>query len=206
MADTATPRAPGRNQKGSGSSGRGRGNESRGRNTERDEGDDLIDKLVHINRVSKVIKGGRRFSFSALVVVGDGRGRVGYGTGKAREVPEAIRKATDQAKRDMIRVPLREGRTLHHDIHGRFGAGKIFMRAAPAGTGIIAGGPMRAVFETMGVSDVVAKSIGSSNPHNMIKATFEALKVCQSPRGVASRRGKKVGEIVARRTDQIDTA
>ena len=171
MADTATPRAPGRNQKGSGSGGRGRGGENRGRN-DRDEGDDLIDKLVHINRVSKVIKGGRRFSFSALVVVGDGRGRVGYGTGKAREVPEAIRKATDQAKRDMIRVPLREGRTLHHDILGRFGAGKVFMRAAPPGTGIIAGGPMRAVFETMGVQDVVAKSIGTSNPHNMIKATF----------------------------------
>ena len=204
MADTATPRAPGRNQKGSGSGGRGRGGENRGRN-DRDEGDDLIDKLVHINRVSKVIKGGRRFSFSALVVVGDGRGRVGYGTGKAREVPEAIRKATDQAKRDMIRVPLREGRTLHHDILGRFGAGKVFMRAAPPGTGIIAGGPMRAVFETMGVQDVVAKSIGTSNPHNMIKATFEALKVCQSPRGIASRRGKKVGEIVARRTDQLET-
>ena len=136
MADTATPRAPGRNQKGSGSGGRGRGGENRGRN-DRDEGDDLIDKLVHINRVSKVIKGGRRFSFSALVVVGDGRGRVGYGTGKAREVPEAIRKATDQAKRDMIRVPLREGRTLHHDILGRFGAGKVFMRAAPPGLSLI---------------------------------------------------------------------
>lgn len=205
MADTATPRGPGKNQKGS---GRGRGGEGRGRgrSNDRDEGDDLIDKLVHINRVSKVIKGGRRFSFSALVVVGDGRGRVGYGTGKAREVPEAIRKATDQAKRDMVRVPLREGRTLHHDMEGRFGAAKVVMRAAPPGTGIIAGGPMRAVFETMGVQDVVSKSIGTSNPHNMIKATFEALTVCQSPRGVAARRGKKVGEIVARRSDQLETA
>lgn len=204
MADTQTPRSPGRNQKGGG--GRGRGGEGRGRGNDREEGDDLIDKLVHINRVSKVIKGGRRFSFSALVVVGDGRGRVGYGTGKAREVPEAIRKATDQAKRDMVRVPLREGRTLHHDMEGRFGAGKVVMRAAPPGTGIIAGGPMRAVFETMGVQDVVAKSIGTSNPHNMVKATFQALKDCQSPRGVAARRGKKVGEIVARRSDQLETA
>ncbi len=206
MADTATPRSPGRNPKGSGGGGRGRGGDNRGRGNDREEGDDLIDKLVHINRVSKVIKGGRRFSFSALVVVGDGRGRVGYGTGKAREVPEAIRKATDQAKRDMVRVPLREGRTLHHDMEGRFGAGKVVMRAAPPGTGIIAGGPMRAVFETMGVQDVVAKSIGTSNPHNMIKATFEALNDCQSPRGVAARRGKKVGEIVARRSDQLETA
>lgn len=195
MADTATPRAPGRNQKGSGSGGRGRGGENRGRN-DRDEGDDLIDKLVHINRVSKVIKGGRRFSFSALVVVGDGRGRVGYGTGKAREVPEAIRKATDQAKRDMIRVPLREGRTLHHDILGRFGAGKVFMRAAPPGTGIIAGGPMRAVFEMLGVLDVVAKSIGSQNPYNMIRATMDGLGKEASPRSVAQRRGKKVSEIL----------
>jgi len=216
MADTATPRSPGRNPKGAGAGaggGRGRGGENRGRGgdnrqrgNERDEGDDLIDKLVHINRVSKVIKGGRRFSFSALVVVGDGRGRVGYGTGKAREVPEAIRKATDQAKRDMVRVPLREGRTLHHDMEGRFGAGKVVMRSAPPGTGIIAGGPMRAVFETMGVQDVVAKSIGTSNPHNMVKATFQALNECQSPRGVAARRGKKVGEIVARRSDQLETA
>ncbi len=206
MADTATPRSPGRNPKGSGGGGRGRGGDNRGRGNDREEGDDLIDKLVHINRVSKVIKGGRRFSFSALVVVGDGRGRVGYGTGKAREVPEAIRKATDQAKRDMVRVPLREGRTLHHDMEGRFGAGKVVMRAAPPGTGIIAGGPMRAVFETMGVQDVVAKSIGTSNPHNMIKATFQALNACQSPRGVAARRGKKVGEIVARRSDQLETA
>ena len=168
----------------------------------REEDDELIDKLVHINRVAKVIKGGRRFSFGALVVVGDGRGRVGYGMGKAREVPEAIRKATEKAKRNMVRIPLREGRTLHHDIRGRYGAGRVFLRAAPSGTGIIAGGPMRAVFETMGVQDVVAKSIGTQNPHNMVKATFHALKNCASPRGVAARRGKKIGEIVARRSDQ----
>jgi len=163
--------------------------------------DDLIDKLVYINRVAKVVKGGRRFSFAALVVVGDGKGRVGYGTGKAREVPEAIRKATDQAKRSMIHVPLREGRTLHYDMRGRYGAGKVIMRAAPPGTGIIGGGPMRAVFETMGVHDVVAKSVGTQNPHNMIKATFEALTTSQSPRSVAQRRGKKVSDIVARRED-----
>jgi small subunit ribosomal protein S5 len=158
-----------------------------------------VDKLVHINRVAKVVKGGRRFSFAALVVVGDGRGRVGFGSGKAREVPEAIRKAAEQAKRTMVRVPLREGRTLHHDVHGRYGAGRVILRAAPPGTGIIAGGPMRAVFETMGVQDVVAKSVGTSNPHNMIKATFAALDNCNSPRSVAARRGLKVGDIVARR-------
>lgn len=160
---------------------------------------ELLDKLVSINRVAKVVKGGRRFSFAALVVVGDGKGRVGFGHGKAREVPEAIRKATDQAKRSMIRVPLREGRTLHHDISGRFGAGRVIMRTAPSGTGIIAGGPMRAVFETMGVQDVVAKSTGTSNPYNMVKATFVALENCMSPRSVAAKRGKKVGDIVARR-------
>ena len=163
------------------------------------EENEVVDKLVHINRVAKVVKGGRRFSFAALVVVGDGRGRVGFGSGKAREVPEAIRKAAEQAKRTMVRVPLREGRTLHHDVHGRYGAGKVILRAAPPGTGIIAGGPMRAVFETMGVQDVVAKSIGTSNPHNMIKATFAALDNCNSPRSVAARRGLKVGDIVARR-------
>ena len=178
----------------------GRGSpRGRDRNQDRDEGDDLLDKLVLINRVAKVVKGGRRFSFGALVVVGDGRGRVGYGTGKAREVPEAIRKATDQAKRSMVQIPLREGRTLHHNVKGRYGAGKVILRAAPPGTGIIAGGPMRAVFETMGVQDVVAKSIGSANPHNMVKATFQALQSCASPRSVASRRGKKVSEIVSRR-------
>lgn len=163
------------------------------------EESDLVDKLVHINRVAKVVKGGRRFAFAALVVVGDSKGRVGYGSGKAREVPEAIRKATDQAKRNMIRIALREGRTLHHDSRGHFGAGRVVLRSAPAGTGIIAGGPMRAVFETMGVQDVVAKCIGTSNPHNMIKATFDALTNVLSPRTVAAKRGKKVGDIVGRR-------
>jgi small subunit ribosomal protein S5 len=165
-----------------------------------DRGDsELVDKLVGINRVAKVVKGGRRFGFAALVVVGDQKGRVGFGHGKAREVPEAIRKATEAAKRKMIRVPLREGRTLHHDVNGRFGAGRVVLRAAPPGTGIIAGGPMRAVFETLGVQDIVTKSIGTSNPYNMIKATFDALDHMMSPRSVAARRGKKVSEIVGRR-------
>jgi small subunit ribosomal protein S5 len=163
------------------------------------EDSDLIDKLVGINRVAKVVKGGRRFGFAALVIVGDGRGRVGHGHGKAREVPEAIRKATEAAKKNMIRVPLREGRTLHHDIKGHYGAGKVVMRAAEPGTGIIAGGPMRAIFEALGVQDVVAKSVGTSNPHNMIKATFEALGRCASPRMVAQRRGRKVSDILGRR-------
>lgn len=165
---------------------------------ERDE-PELIEKLVGINRVAKVVKGGRRFGFAAIVVVGDGRGRVGHGHGKAREVPEAIRKATEQAKRAMVRVPLREGRTLHHDLDGHFGAGKVVLRAAPAGTGIIAGGPMRAVFEALGVHDVVAKSVGTSNPHNMIKATFQALTSSFSPRTVAQRRSKKVSDILGGR-------
>jgi len=160
---------------------------------------DLTEKLVAINRVAKVVKGGRRFGFAALVVVGDGRGRVGYGAGKAREVPEAIQKATEQAKARMIRVPLREGRTVHHDIKGRFGAGKVVIRCAPTGTGIIAGGPMRAVFESLGIQDVVAKSIGSSNPYNMIKATMEALQATRSPRFIANKRGKKISEITSRR-------
>jgi small subunit ribosomal protein S5 len=163
------------------------------------EESELIEKLVGINRVAKVVKGGRRFGFAALVVVGDGKGRVGYGSGKAREVPEAIRKATDQAKRGMIRVPLREGRTLHHDVNGHFGAGRVVLRAAAAGTGIIAGGPMRAIFEALGVADVVTKSIGTSNPHNMIKATFDALTQVVSPRAVAARRGRRVGDILGRR-------
>tara|TARA_R110000824_G_scaffold399843_1_gene605920 strand:+ start:8426 stop:8986 length:561 start_codon:yes stop_codon:yes gene_type:complete len=174
----------------------------RSRDRDREERDsEFVDKLVHINRVAKVVKGGRRFGFAALVVVGDQKGRVGFGHGKAREVPEAIRKATESAKRAMIRVPLREGRTLHHDIDGRHGAGRVVLRAAPAGTGIIAGGPMRAVFETLGVQDVVAKSLGSSNPYNMVRATFDALKHEQSPRMVAARRGKKVSDIVGRRAD-----
>ncbi len=168
---------------------------------DRDDRDsEFVDKLVHINRVAKVVKGGRRFGFAALVVIGDQKGRVGFGHGKAREVPEAIRKATDAAKRNMIRVPLREGRTLHHDVNGRFGAGRVTLRAAPAGTGIIAGGPMRAVFETLGVHDVVAKSIGTSNPYNMIRATFEALKNENSPRSIAQRRGLKVSTLQSRRT------
>lgn len=165
------------------------------------EESELIEKLVHINRVAKVVKGGRRFGFAALVVVGDQRGRVGFGNGKAREVPEAIRKATDAAKKNMVRVPLREGRTLHHDINGRWGAGRVLLRTAPAGTGIIAGGPMRAVFEALGVQDVVTKSQGSSNPYNMVRATIDALTKQNSPRQVAAMRGKKVADIVARRGD-----
>lgn len=160
---------------------------------------DLVDKLVGINRVAKVVKGGRRFGFAALVVVGDQKGRVGFGAGKAREVPEAIRKGTEKAKRNLVRIPLREGRTLHHDVTGRYGAGRVVLRPAPAGTGVIAGGPMRAVFESLGIKDVVAKSIGTSNPHNMIKATFQALSKIQSPKDVAAKRGKKVGDIVGRR-------
>ncbi len=176
-------------------------NMQRGEQSDRTEGE-LIDKLVHINRVAKVVKGGRRFGFAALVVVGDQKGRVGYGKGKAREVPEAIRKATESAKRNLIRVPLREGRTLHHDVTGRHGAGRVVLRAAPPGTGIIAGGPMRAVFESLGVSDVVTKSIGSQNPYNMIKATLDALQRIESPRMVASKRGKKVSEVVGRRSEE----
>ena len=181
----------------------------RDRDRERGEADDIIDKLVTINRVAKVVKGGRRFAFAALVVVGDQKGRVGYGAGKAREVPEAIRKATERARRGMIRIPMKEGRTLHHDVVGRFGAGSVVLRSASAGTGIIAGGPMRAVFETLGIGDVVAKSLGSRNPHNMVKATFAALQKVASPRSVASRRGKKVADILGRRDAapaQADTA
>ena len=175
------------------------GGRSRDRDRERDADDGLIDKLVTINRVAKVVKGGRRFAFAALVVAGDQKGRVGWGHGKAREVPEAIRKATEAAKRNLTRVALREGRTLHHDIAGRHGAGRVYLRAAPAGTGIIAGGPMRAVFETLGIQDVVAKSIGSSNPYNMVRATFNALKHQDSPRSVAARRNIKVSTLQARR-------
>jgi small subunit ribosomal protein S5 len=174
-----------------------RGGGNRDRNNEGAE-NEFVEKLVSINRVAKVVKGGRRFGFAALVVVGDGKGRVGHGAGKAREVPEAIRKATEQAKRTMVRVPLREGRTLHHDLKGHFGAGNVVMRAAPAGTGIIAGGPMRAVFEALGVQDVVAKSIGTSNPHNMVKATLAALSSIVSPRVVAARRGKKIADILGK--------
>lgn len=169
----------------------------RGEREERDS--EFIDKLVHINRVAKVVKGGRRFGFAALVVVGDQRGRVGFGHGKAREVPEAIRKATDEAKKSLIRVPLKDGRTLHHESRGHHGAGKVIVRPAPAGTGIIAGGPMRAVFEALGVGDVVSKSLGTSNPYNMVRAVFDALKSQQSPRMIAQRRGRSVTEILSRR-------
>jgi small subunit ribosomal protein S5 len=172
------------------------------RERDREERDsEFLDKLVHINRVAKVVKGGKRFGFAALVVVGDQKGRVGFGHGKAREVPEAVRKATEGAKRSLIRVPLREGRTLHHDVDGRWGAGKVVLRSAPAGTGIIAGGPMRAVFESLGMQDVVAKSKGSSNPYNMVRATFDALTKQASPRSVAARRGKKVSDVLSRRRD-----
>ena len=177
----------------------------RGREREREEREsEFSDKLVHINRVAKVVKGGKRFGFAALVVVGDLKGRVGFGHGKAREVPEAIRKATEQARRSLIRVPLRDARTLHHDSAGRHGSGKVVLRAAPAGTGIIAGGAMRAVFEMLGVHDVVAKSLGSTNPYNVIRATFDALKEQENPRAVAARRSKKVSEIVSRRRDGVD--
>ncbi len=174
------------------------GEGGRGRDREDRDGE-FMDRLVHINRVAKVVKGGRRFGFAALVVVGDQKGRVGFGHGKAREVPEAIRKATESAKRSLIRVPLREGRTLHHDVNGRHGAGRVVLRAAPAGTGIIAGGPMRAIFETLGMHDFVAKSQGSSNPYNMVRATFDALQREDSPRAVAARRNLKVSSLQARR-------
>lgn len=161
--------------------------------------DEFVDRVVHVNRVSKTVKGGKRFAFAALVVVGDQKGRVGFAHAKAKEVPDAIKKATERARRNLIRVPLREGRTLHHDILGHFGAGQVTLRTAPAGTGIIAGGPMRAVFEAIGIQDVVAKCTGSSNPHNMVRATFNALAGLNSPRSVAAKRGKKVSDIVGRR-------
>jgi small subunit ribosomal protein S5 len=183
------------------------GGRDRNRKDNREERDsEFIDKLVHINRVAKVVKGGKRFGFAALVVMGDQKGRVGFGHGKAREVPEAVRKATESAKRGLIRVPLREGRTLHHDMDGRWGAGKVVLRSAPPGTGIIAGGPMRAVFESVGVQDVVAKSKGSSNPYNMVRATFDALKKQVSPRSVAARRGKKVSDVLRRRGGEAAVA
>ena len=180
-----------------------RGGRGRGRDRDREDSD-LQDRLVAINRVSKTVKGGKRFGFAALVVVGDQKGRVGFGTGKAREVPEAIRKATEEAKKTMIRVPLKEGRTLHHDQEGRHGAGRVIMRAAPAGTGIIAGGPMRAIFEMLGVQDVVAKSMGTQNPYNMIRATFAGLRLEMSPRQVAARRGKKVADILPKRDEPAE--
>jgi len=186
---------PGGNRSGGGRDNRGGGRrDNRGGND--DGGEELIEKLVHINRVSKTVKGGKRFGFAALVVVGDGKGRAGFGHGKAREVPEAISKATAAAKKKMIRVPLRDGRTLHHDGNGHFGAGLVTLRSAPAGTGIIAGGPMRAIFESLGVADVVTKSVGTSNPYNMIRATFEALGEQTSPKAVAQRRGKKIADLL----------
>ena len=201
--DPAQPARQGRGNRGGergdrgANRGRGRGRDDRrGRREEEDDG--TIEKLVHINRVSKTVKGGKRFGFAALVVVGDGSGRVGFGHGKAREVPEAITKATAAAKKKMIRVPLKDGRTLHHDGNGRFGAGKVTLRTAPAGTGIIAGGPMRAIFESLGVADVVTKSVGTSNPYNMIRATFDALTEQTSPKSVAQRRGKKVADLLGR--------
>jgi small subunit ribosomal protein S5 len=211
-AEAAPAEHQGRGPRGSRGGGRGRGGGDRGGNRGRrddrrggrgrggddDGGEELIEKLVHINRVSKTVKGGKRFGFAALVVVGDGKGRAGFGHGKAREVPEASSKATAAAKKAMIRVPLRDGRTLHHDGLGHFGAGRVTVRTAPAGTGIIAGGPMRAIFESLGVADVVTKSVGTSNPYNMIRATFEALKEQTSPRSVAQRRGKKVSDLLGR--------
>nr|WP_047166121.1 30S ribosomal protein S5 [Sphingomonas sp. Y57] len=193
----------GRGGRGRGGNDRGgRGRDGRGRRDDRrggeEQGEELIEKLVHINRVSKTVKGGKRFGFAALVVVGDGKGRAGFGHGKAREVPEAISKATAAAKKAMVRVPLREGRTLHHDGNGHFGAGRVTVRTAPPGTGIIAGGPMRAIFESLGVADVVTKSVGTSNPYNMIRATFEALKDQTSPKSVSQRRGKKIADLLGR--------
>ncbi len=188
------------------------GNQGRGRNRDRnrdreEDREEFVDRLVAINRVAKVVKGGKNFGFAALVVVGDQKGRVGFGKGKAREVPEAIRKASQEAKRSLIRVPLREGRTLHHDAEGRHGAGKVVLRSAPPGTGVIAGGPMRAVFETLGIQDIVAKSIGTSNPYNMVRATIDALKNQTNPRAIAAKRGMKVSEIISRRaTAQNDAS
>ena len=201
--ETTNAEVTGRRGRGGRDGGRGGREGGRGRRDDRrprdeDGGEELIEKLVHINRVSKTVKGGKRFGFAALVVVGDGKGRAGFGHGKAREVPEAISKATAAAKKAMIRVPLRDGRTLHHDGRGHFGAGNVTLRSAPAGTGIIAGGPMRAVFESLGVADVVTKSVGTSNPYNMIRATFEALGEQTSPKSVAQRRGKKVSDLIKR--------
>ena len=193
--NTGGRRGRGGNRGEGGGRGRGRREERRPRE---EEDDGIIEKLVHINRVSKTVKGGKRFGFAALVVVGDGQGRVGFGHGKAREVPEAINKATASAKKKMIRVPLKDGHTLHHDGKGHFGAGKVTVRSAPSGTGIIAGGPMRAVFESLGVADVVTKSVGTSNPYNMIRATFAALSDQTSPKSVAQRRGKKIADLLGR--------
>jgi small subunit ribosomal protein S5 len=196
----------GNDNRSGGGNNRGRNDRGRRDNNREEGGEELVEKLVHINRVSKTVKGGKRFGFAALVVVGDGSGRVGFGHGKAREVPEAISKATAAAKKAMIRVPLKDGRTLHHDGMGHFGAGRVYVRTAPAGTGIIAGGPMRAVFESLGVHDVVTKSVGTSNPYNMIRATFEALGEQTSPRSVAQRRGKKIADLLRRGGASVELA
>jgi small subunit ribosomal protein S5 len=198
-------RGPGGDNRGRGGRDGNRGRRD-GRGGSDDGGEELIEKLVHINRVSKTVKGGKRFGFAALVIVGDGKGRVGFGHGKAREVPEAISKATAAAKKAMVRVPLKEGRTLHHDGNGHFGAGRVTLRSAPQGTGIIAGGPMRAIFESLGVADVVTKSVGTSNPYNMIRATFEALGEQTSPKSVAQRRGKKIADLLGRGGSQTAEA
>ena len=206
----AEPNNAPREQKGKGPGerhGGGRGPKGgKGRDREEGEGNEIVERLVAVNRVSKTVKGGRRMGFAAIMVVGDGRGRIGAGAGKAREVPEAIKKATDQAKRHMVRVPLRDGRTIHHDVEARFGAGRVRLRSAPAGTGIIAGGPLRAVFEVMGIHDVVAKSLGSSNPYNMVKAALAAFKTMESPRMVAGRRGRRVNEVLGKKADAKETA
>jgi small subunit ribosomal protein S5 len=191
-------RGPGGGRDGGNRGGRDGNRGRRDNKNAEDGGEEYIEKLVHINRVSKTVKGGKRFGFAALVVVGDGKGRAGFGHGKAREVPEAISKATAAAKKAMVRVPLKEGRTLHHDGNGHFGAGRVSLRSAPQGTGIIAGGPMRAVFESLGVADVVTKSVGTSNPYNMIRATFDALGEQTSPKSVAQRRGKKIADLLGR--------
>ncbi len=200
------PRSGGPGQKRSDDRGPGGNRRKDGGPAQEAEASEFIDKLVAVNRVAKVVKGGRRFGFAALVVIGDGKGRVGFGTGKAKEVSDSVKKATDDAKRHLMRIPLREGRTLHHDVQGRYGAGKVILRSAPAGTGIIAGGPMRAVFEALGVHDVVAKSVGTSNPHNLVKATLHALQSVHSPRVVAAMRGIKVGDLVARRDGKDSVA
>lgn len=203
LETTAAPTADDQNE---GRRKRGRregGDDNRGpRRENREESSEYIEKLVSINRIAKVVKGGRRFSFAAMVVVGDGKGRVGFGTSKAKEVPDAVRKATEQAKRKLVRIPMREGRTLHHDVVGQYGAGSVVLRAAPAGTGIIAGGPMRAIFEALGVADIVSKSVKSSNPHNMVRATFTALQNASNPRQIAARRGRKISDVIRKQGKQ----
>ena len=166
----------------------------------------LIEKLVSVRRVTKVVKGGKNMRFSALVVVGDGKGRAGYATAKAREVPDAVKKACEKAKKTMIRISLKEGRTIRHDVSARTGAGHVFLRSAPVGTGVIAGGSMRAVFEALGLQDVVSKSVGSANYHNVVRATFTALRGMTPPRQIAAKLGKKVSDILTRRGDNVAVA